>query len=290
MSSILRHAPASCQTLARPGTCLLTIIALVLTGCGKDGVPSAAVAPPPVPVHVVKVEPRNVPIRFDVPGQVEGSKEVEVRARVAGLLEKQFYKEGDAVKEGAPLFQIDRAPFQVALAQAKGQFAQATAQVEQTRREEARLKPLADERAISRKEFDDATSAQQLAEAALQQATAAVRQAELNLSYTVVNAPVAGITGRAEHSDRNAHHHRRREQPADDDQHTVADLGALQPRGIRSRQDSWRPGGARQSARSASGARRWNAISRQGPAQFRGDRDRCQAGDAAVARGVRQHA
>jgi len=171
----------------------------MMAACGRDSAPATA-APQPVPVHMVKVEPRSVPIRFTVPGQVEGSKEVEVRARVSGILQKQFYKEGDAVRTGAPLFGIDRAPFEVALAQARGQLAQAAAQTEQAQRESTRLKPLVDERAVSRKEYDDATSTRQLADAAMQQAQAAVRQAELNLSYTAVNAPVSGITGRAEHS------------------------------------------------------------------------------------------
>jgi membrane fusion protein (multidrug efflux system) len=201
MLPIDRQTPVSRRALfAPPLTCLPAIIAAaLLVACGKESAPSAA-APPPISVHVVKVEPKSVPIRFNIPGQVEGSKEVEVRARVSGILQKQFYKEGDTVREGAPLFAIDRAPFEVALAQAKGQFAQAKAQADQTRREETRLQPLVAERAVSRKEYDDATSARQLAEAALQQGTAAVRQAELNLSYTAVNAPVAGITGRATHS------------------------------------------------------------------------------------------
>ncbi|HTP98283.1 MAG TPA: efflux RND transporter periplasmic adaptor subunit [Casimicrobiaceae bacterium] len=176
------------------------LAAVALAACSKAESPPAPAAAPPVAVHVITVEPSSVPIRFIVPGQVEGSKQVEVRARVAGILEKQLYNEGDAVKAGTPLFLIDRAPFEVALAQAKGQFAQATAQAEQTGREEKRLRPLVDERAVSRKEFDDAVSARQLAEAALQQASAAVRQAELNLSYTSVDAPVGGISGRAEHS------------------------------------------------------------------------------------------
>jgi len=146
------------------------------------------------------VMPRSVPIRFTLPGQIEGSKEVEVRARVSGILQKQFYREGDPVRQGAPLFEIDRAPYEVALSQAKGQLSQAAARADQTVREETRLKPLVDERAVSRKEYDDAISARQLAEASLQQAKAGVEQAELNLSYTHVNAPVAGITGRATHS------------------------------------------------------------------------------------------
>jgi membrane fusion protein (multidrug efflux system) len=174
--------------------------AVTLSGCQRnDGAKAATAAataaatPSPVAVHMVKVEPRTVPILFTVPGVVEGSKEVEVRARVSGILQKQFYKEGDPVKQGAPLFEIDRAPFEVALAQAKAQLSQAAARADQAKREEARLQPLVGDRAVSRKEYDDAVSTRQLAEASLQ-------QADLNLSYTRVNAPVAGISGRSTHS------------------------------------------------------------------------------------------
>jgi membrane fusion protein (multidrug efflux system) len=176
------------------------VVAGLLAACGRDAAAPAASAPASVPVHMLTVEPRKVPIRFDIVGQIEGSKQVEVRARVSGILQKQFYSEGDAVKEGAPLFEIDRAPYEIALAQARAQLAQATAQVDQARREEARLQPLVQDRAVSRKEYDDATSARQLAEASIQQASASIRQAELNLSYTRVTAPLTGISGRAEHS------------------------------------------------------------------------------------------
>ena len=179
------------------------MVAGLLVACGRDAAaPGAAgaAAPAAVSVHMLTVEPRKVPIRFDIVGQIEGSKQVEVRARVPGILQKQLYNEGDSVKEGALLFEIDRATYEVALAQARAQLAQATAQVDQARREEGRLKPLLQDRAVSGKEYDDATSSRQLAEAAIQQANASIRQAELNLSYTRVTAPVAGITGRAEHS------------------------------------------------------------------------------------------
>ncbi|TMH00768.1 MAG: efflux RND transporter periplasmic adaptor subunit [Betaproteobacteria bacterium] len=182
--------------------CAALMVAGLLVACGRDVAAPAATgaAPAPVSVHIQKVEPRRVPIRFDIVGQIEGSKQVEVRARVSGILQKQFYNEGDAVKQGAQLFEIDPAPYEVALAQARAQLAQATAQVDQARREEARLKPLVQDRAVSRKEYDDATSSRQIAEAAIQQANASIRQAELNLSYTRVTAPVPGISGRAEHS------------------------------------------------------------------------------------------
>jgi membrane fusion protein (multidrug efflux system) len=177
-------------------------VAGLLGACGRD--PKAAAASTatsaPIPVHMLTVEPRKVPIRFDIVGQTEGSKQVEVRARVSGILQKQFYEEGDAVKQGAPLFEIDPAPYEIALAQARAQLAQATAQIDQARREQARLEPLMEDRAVSRKEYDDATSTRALAEASIQQANASIRQAELNLSYTRVTAPLVGISGRAEHS------------------------------------------------------------------------------------------
>jgi len=105
------------------------------------------------------------------------------------------------VGAGAPLFRIDPAPYEIALAQARAQLAQERARGEQATRESARLKTLATEKAISQKEYDDATSTSKLSEATQQAAEANVRQAELNLSYTLVTAPVAGISGRAAKSE-----------------------------------------------------------------------------------------
>ena len=186
---------------ALAGACLALAALALLASCGKSQPPSAAQAPMALPVTLLEVAPQRVPIAFDVVGQTEGSKQVEVRARVSGILQKRLYSEGESVGAGAPLFQLDRAPFEIALAQAQAQLAQAQARTDQAKREEARLKPLAQERAISRKEYDDTLSALQLAQATQDQVAAQVNAAKLNLSYTRIDAPVAGVTGRAERSE-----------------------------------------------------------------------------------------
>jgi membrane fusion protein (multidrug efflux system) len=180
---------------------------LLLAGCSegdarqkdaKGGAKSDAKdAPPAVAVTAVDVALREVPVAFESVGRAEGSREVQVRARVTGILERQMYNEGDAVKAGAPLFRIERAPFEIELAQARGLLAQETSRNALAKQELERLKGLADRRAISQKEADQAEAAAQQSVATVQIAEARVKQAELNLSYTSVDAPIGGITGRA---------------------------------------------------------------------------------------------
>ncbi len=171
--------------------------AALVAACGEQAggaaSPTAAAA---VPATVLQAEPKRVPIVLEAVGQLQGSKEVEVRARVSGILLKRLYNEGSRVRAGAPLFRIDPAPYEIALDQARAQLAQERARGEQAQREAARLKNLAEEKAISQKEYDDATSTLKLSAATVQMAEANLRQAQLNLSYTLVTAPVSGITGR----------------------------------------------------------------------------------------------
>ncbi len=176
-------------------------VALLASGCNSRGAAPSAASQAPVAAKVIEVQPRSVPIVVEGVGQVEGSKEVEVRARVAGTLKRTLYKEGATVAAGTPLFEIDPEPFQIALVQARAQLAQEAARNEQMRREAARLKDLIAQRAISQKELDDAQSNAKLSEATVNAAQSRVREAELNLSYTAVNAPVGGVTGRSMHSD-----------------------------------------------------------------------------------------
>ncbi len=159
--------------------------ALALAACSGSEAPQGP-AMGPLPVTVMEMLPQRVPNAVEIMAQTEGAKETEVRARVGGILMKQLYQEGQSVKAGQPLFQIDRASYEIAHAEAK-------ARADQTERELARLKKLLEVQGVSRKEYDDGVSANDVAQAAL-------RQAQLNLSWTTVTAPVDGVTGRAEKS------------------------------------------------------------------------------------------
>jgi membrane fusion protein (multidrug efflux system) len=180
----------------------LACAVLLLAGCGKGNDDAAkkkaAAGPPPViPVTVKQVQPQRVPITLEAVGTLEGSREVEVRARVSGIVEKRLYVEGAPVKAGAVLFLIDRAPYDIAVALAKAALSQERARQELAVREAERLKMLVQSKAISGREYDEAQSTLKQSSAAIEGAQAKLAEAQLNLSYTSVRAPISGITGRA---------------------------------------------------------------------------------------------
>jgi membrane fusion protein (multidrug efflux system) len=166
---------------------------------GGKGHPGAGMPPPEV--NAMSVELRAVPVSFEYVGQTAGSREVEVRARVTGILMARNFKEGGRVEKGQSLFTIDPAPFQAALARAEADVAAAEARQEQAARNAARFKPLYAEKAVSQKEYDDAVSAEAIGGADLKAARARLTEARLSLSYTKVESPVAGIAGKAQRSD-----------------------------------------------------------------------------------------
>ncbi|MBI3622062.1 MAG: efflux RND transporter periplasmic adaptor subunit [Nitrospirae bacterium] len=184
----------STGTIHRAAALCAVLIAGVLPACGQGGGPPAF---PPPEVSVVTVEPRDLPATFEYVGQVAGSREVEVRSRVSGILERWNYNEGQPVQAGESLFTIDQKPFQSALAKAEAELASAEARLAQASRNVARLKPLREEELVSQQVYDDAISSEQVASAGMQAAQAALTQARLNLSYTRVEAPISGITSRA---------------------------------------------------------------------------------------------
>ena len=178
------------------------LLALVVAACSpsngseKKGGPPGMHMPPPE-VSVVTVEPRSLPLSFEYVGQTAGSREAEVRARVAGILQRRNFTEGAAVKQGESLYTIDAAPFQAAAALAEADLLAAEARYDQAKRNAGRLKPLYAEKAVSQKENDDAVSAEAIGAADVKSARARLTQARLNLAYTKVEAPISGVTSRS---------------------------------------------------------------------------------------------
>lgn len=185
-ASRLRLA-AACAFLALP----------LLGGCNRGAAATAPAAPPALPVSVIEVQPETLPIAIQAVGRAEGSRAVEIRARVGGILEKRLYDEGTAVPAGKVLFEIDRAPFDLAVEQYKAALLQAQVRLDLAQTEVKRLAPLVAEKAISQREMDAAVGEARAAEANIAGARARLKEAELNLSYTRVTAPIGGLTGRA---------------------------------------------------------------------------------------------
>ena len=170
-------------------------------GQEKGGGHGAGGAMPPAEVSAVTVESKSLPVAFEYVGQTAGSREVEVRARVTGILLTRNFEEGARVKKGQSLFTIDRAPYEAALARAQADVAAAEARAQQAARNAARLKPLYAEKAVSQKDYDDAVSAEAISAADVKAAKARLAEVRLNLQYTRVESPASGIAGRAMRSE-----------------------------------------------------------------------------------------
>ena len=175
-------------------------IAAMLTACGKKEEASPP-APAAMPASYIIAAPTSVPMSVEAVAQTEGAKEVEIRPRVGGIILKKMFEEGEAVKAGQTLFLIDPAPLQIALNQAKAQAMEKQAMITQTTREASRLKELLATQSVSQREYDNATSDASMSQAGMMQAQAAIKEAELNLSYTKVTAPVSGMAGRFQFSE-----------------------------------------------------------------------------------------
>lgn len=166
----------------------------VASACGEEAPPP----PPPPEVLVVEAVARDVPQINEWLGTTEGSVDAEIRAQVAGYLVSQDYREGSRVEAGALLFRVDPRPFAAALDQARGDLLRAQAALERSRLDVERYRPLVGEGAVSQQEYDNAVQRLRADEASVQSARAAVERAGIELGFTEIRAPIAGVVGVAQ--------------------------------------------------------------------------------------------
>ena len=174
-----------------PILALSGLLATALVGCSQKEAPAAA----PPEVYVADVIQRDVPVYMELVGQTRGSQDVEIRARVEGFLDRVAFREGAFVRKGDLLYQIDPKPLEAALAQAKANLATNQARLDQTTVSVNRLKPLAEQQAVSQQELDNALSNQDAARAQVDAARAAAEKAALDLGYARITSPIDGVVG-----------------------------------------------------------------------------------------------
>jgi len=174
----------------------LMLALALLAGCGKSeqGAPAQR---PPAPVAVMTVTPQTIPYSASFVAQTESSQQVDIVARVSGFLDKIAYQEGDLVKVGQILFQLDPKPFQAQLQSARGSLQSQQARLTTAQANLGRIKPLAAQNAVSQSDLDKAQGEFDAATAAVYSAQATVTEAELNLGYTTIRSPVTGLASRS---------------------------------------------------------------------------------------------
>lgn len=183
------------RTDVRSAVVTLCILVAGLTGCDKKE--PAKTAQPPVEVAVITVQPRTVPAVFPFVGQVQSSHQVDIMARVSGFLEKISYREGEPVRQGQVLFQIDKKPFVAAADAAKAEVDTRKSQLFTAKANLERIRPLAEQNAASKSDLDNAIGNFKGAEAGLQQAQANYAKALLDLGYTTITSPISGVSSQA---------------------------------------------------------------------------------------------
>lgn len=199
--NVFRYA-AFVRVLAGLG--LSALLAGALSGCATDSSGQEKAeqqAPPPLEIVAHDVRHADIPLNMAFMGQTAGSREVEVRARVGGILLRRAFEEGRPVRQGDLMFEIDPAPYQAALEQAKGALGQAEATLEQAKRDAVRMETLYKGDVVAKKDFDDSKTTLTSATAAVETAKGKVREASLNLEWTKVTAPISGLTSKETRSE-----------------------------------------------------------------------------------------
>jgi RND family efflux transporter MFP subunit len=168
------------------------VLLLGALGCKKAAAP---VAPPVPEVVVTDVVQRNVPVYSDWVGTTEGFVNADIYPKISGYLLKQNYRDGDHVRVGQLLFQIDDREYKAALDQALGDLGQKDADYKKNQQDLSRYKPLYDQQVISKQDYDHVNQSTRASAAAVASAQAAVETAKLNEQWTQVNSPIDGIAG-----------------------------------------------------------------------------------------------
>lgn len=174
---------------------LVSLLTMTIAGCGKHK--ESAGPPPATEVVAITIQPKTMPAVFPFVAQIQSSHQVNVMARVSGFLEKICYSEGREVSKGQILFQIDRKPFIAAVDAVKAEVDIRQSQLWTAKASYNRIKPLADQNAASKSDLDNAIGSVKSAEAGLQQAMANLAKAKLDLGYTTIKSPVAGVAGQS---------------------------------------------------------------------------------------------
>ena len=178
----------------------LTTLTILLSGCGSGQGQQAG--PPPVPeVATVTIQPQPVELTTELPGRTSPYLVAEIRPQVNGIIKRRLFREGSDVKAGQLLYQIDPAPFQVALDSAKASLGKAQANLPSIRLRAERYRELLVDKAVSRQDHDDAAAAVDQARAEIEYWKAAVEAARINLGYTKVTAPISGRIGKSSVTD-----------------------------------------------------------------------------------------
>ena len=180
----------------KSGLILAVLIAGIgLVGCTEE---KKTTAPPPPPeVEVAEVIQKDVPVYSEWVASMDGMVNATILAQVQGYLIRQNYKEGDLVKKGAMLFEIDPRPFQAAVDEARAVMAKHQAVLQTAQANLKRILPLAAANAVSQRDKDNAIGSVQSSEAQVLEAQAQVRKAELDLGFTKISSPIDGIAGAA---------------------------------------------------------------------------------------------
>jgi membrane fusion protein, multidrug efflux system len=184
----MKHAS---RNLLRARAWGLPLVFCVMSGCAKKPTPPA----PPVPVVVATAERRSVPFELVANGTVEPLEAVAVQAQVAGILRRVAFKEGDEVKQGQVLFEIDPRPYRAALEQAQAALARDRAQATNAAQEVQRYEALAQKQYVTQQQYEQVKTTAAASQATLAGSQAAVDQARLNLQYATIRAPISGRTG-----------------------------------------------------------------------------------------------